>query len=94
MFFRLWENPSILAKIREEADAVLGAGPDARKMEYDMIKELPYLNAVFNETTRVCVSSSALAFSHTHTSTASQLHPAVSKNVKVAVRDDVIVSLP
>lgn len=53
MFFRLWQNPSIVARIRKEADAVLGAGHEARKMEYDMVKELPYLNAVFYETARV-----------------------------------------
>lgn len=91
MFFRLWENPSIVAKIRAEADAVLGSGPDARKMEYDMIKDLPYLNAVFNETARVSACVVCRSCCPSDTPLLSQLHPAVPKNFKTVVNDDVIV---
>jgi len=70
LFYQLWQHPEVVAKIRAEAEDVLGHGSDARKMAYDDIKSLPYLNAVFNESSR--------------------LHPAVPKNAKVVVKDDVM----
>lgn len=56
IFYQLWQNPDVVDKIRTEAENVLGHGSDARKMAYDDIKALPYLNAVFNEATRVSAS--------------------------------------
>ncbi|KAL3450012.1 cytochrome P450 [Aspergillus insuetus] len=51
--FELARNPAVVAKLREEIDARLGLGPDARKPTYTDLKEMKYLSAVLNESMRL-----------------------------------------
>lgn len=70
LFWELASKPDVVAKLRAEADEVLGVGDEARPMNYDDLKQMPYTHATFYE--------------------ASRLHPAVPKNAKQVVADDVI----
>ncbi|KAL2810809.1 cytochrome P450 [Aspergillus granulosus] len=51
--FELARNPAVVAKLREEIEARLGLGPDARKPTYTDLKDMKYLNAVLNESMRL-----------------------------------------
>lgn len=48
-FYRFWQHPEVVDKIRQEVSEKLGD----RKMGYDDIKQLPYLNAAFYEAVRL-----------------------------------------
>ncbi|KAE8388911.1 cytochrome P450 [Aspergillus alliaceus] len=52
--FELSRNPAMVAKLRCEIKSHLGLGPQGRKPTYNDLKDMKYLNAILNETTRLC----------------------------------------
>lgn len=52
-FYMLHENPHVVTKLREEVAEVLGASDVQRPMDYDDLKQMPYIQAVFYETLRL-----------------------------------------
>lgn len=70
LFFELWKSPKYIDLIRESILSTVGSPEDQRPMQYDDMKELPFLQACFYEAVR--------------------LWPAVPKNVKRVMKDDII----
>ncbi|KAB8234979.1 cytochrome P450 [Aspergillus alliaceus] len=52
--FELSRNPAMVAKLRCEIKSHLGLGTQGRKPTYNDLKDMKYLNAILNETTRLC----------------------------------------
>jgi len=70
LFYELWKRPEYIEKIRESIVPVLGTFDQQRILQFDEMKDIPYLQAVFYEAVR--------------------LWPAVPKNLKRVVKDDII----
>lgn len=70
MFYELWKRPQYIGQIRESIIPILGSPGEQRPMDFEDIKQLPFLQACFYEAVR--------------------LWPAVPKNLKRVMKDDII----
>lgn len=52
-FYMLHKNPRVVARLRQEVANVLGPPEAQRPMDYDDLRDMPYTQAVFNETLRL-----------------------------------------